>query len=312
MKIGLLDVDGHNFPNLALMKISRYFKSLGHSVEWYTPFGFYDRVYMSKVFSFTPDYTQIIGNAKSIFKGGGGYDIKTTLPEDIDRTQPDYSIYPYIDKSLAYGFLSRGCIRKCPWCIVPVKEGYIRPYMDIEELAIEGRTSFVLMDNNLLACGDYAREQFDKIIKNGFKVDLNQANDARLVDDEWARTLAQTRWINGTIRFGCDTKGQIKDCADAIERLVSHGFKGNVMLYTMIYGDIEECYKRVTFWKENDFGVSVRCQSQPMLDFKRQRQDIPQWQKDMARWSNQKGIYASCDFKDYRPRRGFKCDEYFK
>lgn len=71
MKIGLLDVDGHNFPNLALMKISRYFKSSGHSCEWYNPFVVYDRVYMSKVFTYTPDYTQIIGNAKSIFRGGG-------------------------------------------------------------------------------------------------------------------------------------------------------------------------------------------------------------------------------------------------
>ena len=95
--------------------------------------------------------------------------------------QPDYSIYPNIPSDTAYGFLTRGCPNKCPWCVVPRKEGKIRPYMDVDEIAIDGRTNLVLMDNNILAAGDYAVSQMEKIISRGYRVDFNQALDARLV-----------------------------------------------------------------------------------------------------------------------------------
>ena len=64
MRIGLIDVDGHNFPNIPLMKLSTWHKSQGDSVEWYQPLfsGHMDKVYMSKVFSFTPDYSEFVDN----------------------------------------------------------------------------------------------------------------------------------------------------------------------------------------------------------------------------------------------------------
>lgn len=123
MRVGLIDVDGHNFPNLALMKLSAYHKDRGDEVSWYDIFGEYDRVYMTKVFTHTPDYNFSIPNAREIIRGGTGYDIHSRLPEDAEKIVPDYSLYPYIDKKTAYGFLTRGCIRRCPWCIVPKKEG---------------------------------------------------------------------------------------------------------------------------------------------------------------------------------------------
>ena len=102
MKVGLIDVDGHGFPNLALMKLARFYRSDGAKVEWYTPWDNYDIVYMSKVFTFTPDFMQCIPNADKVEKGGTGYKMyDKTLPEIIDKTQPDYSIYSNIvdDKS---------------------------------------------------------------------------------------------------------------------------------------------------------------------------------------------------------------------
>ena len=70
-KIGLIDVDGHNYPNLPLMKISAWHKKQEDHVEWYEPLfsGHMDKVYMSKVFSFTPDYEYYI-DADEIEKGG--------------------------------------------------------------------------------------------------------------------------------------------------------------------------------------------------------------------------------------------------
>ena len=83
---------------------------------------------MAKVFSYTEDYGQYITNAKKIIKGGTGYDLTATLPDEIDLLQPDYSIYPQIDKKTAYGFLTRGCPNRCKWCVVPKKEGKVKPY----------------------------------------------------------------------------------------------------------------------------------------------------------------------------------------
>lgn len=223
-RIGLIDVDGHNYPNLALMKISRFHKLRGDHVEWYNHIDTrYDKVYMSKVFTHTPDYTYYI-NADEVEKGGTGYSLTTELPPEIDSLQPDYTLYPNIDTHTAYGFLTRGCPNKCKWCIVPKKEGNIRPYMDVDDIAIDGRKNLILMDNNILASG-YGIHQIEKIIERGYRVDFNQAMDARLVTLSIAKRLAKVRWIK-RIRFGCDTPGQIEHCENAISMIDHFGYKG--------------------------------------------------------------------------------------
>ena len=148
MNIGLMAVDSV-YPNLALMKISSWHKSKGDHVGWYNPFDEYDVVYMSKVFSFTEDYRQYMTNAKEIRQGGTGYSLSVKLDEAIEYVTPDYSIYPNIDDRTAYGFLTRGCPNRCKWCVVPRKEGGIKPYMDVEEIAVDGRNELYLMDNNI-------------------------------------------------------------------------------------------------------------------------------------------------------------------
>ena len=331
MQIGLIDIDGTGaikkkwgktqYPNLALAKLAAWHKQQGDNVEWYTPFSHYDRVYMAKVFNFTPDYGYVINNADEIIRGGTGYDVHSKLPEEVDRTQPDYSIYPEIPADYAYGFLTRGCPNKCPWCVVPVKEGRIVPYMDVDEIAVDGRHNLVLMDNNILAAGDYAVEQLHKIIKRGYRVDFNQALDARLVTDEFAQLLARVKWLeNNRIRFGCDTHKQIDDCEHAIELLEHYGFRGQFFLYTMIGGnnDLEECYSRINHWRQRMLYAREhrnRCytypHAQPYRDPRSPHHTIPMWQKDMAQWVNKRMIFTTCEFKDFSPRKGFKCKEYF-
>ena len=114
MKIGLIDVDGHNFPNLALMKISAWHKAKGDEVEWWWGFGQYDRVYMSRVFddTYSCDIAEPL-NAKEVIKGGTGYGLNNHLPGEIEHIYPDYSLYPELTRDTAYGFLSRGCPRGC-------------------------------------------------------------------------------------------------------------------------------------------------------------------------------------------------------
>jgi len=308
MNIGLIDVDGHNFPNLALMKLSAWHRAQGDSVEWADPmFGDYDRVYVSKVFTFTPDFTDCYNCG--IVKGGTGYDLHKELPTEIDRLQPDYTIYPQIDDKTAYGFLTRGCPNRCKWCIVPVKEGKVRPYMDIDEITQGSRrTNVILMDNNILAC-DYGLEQIEKIIKRGYRVDFNQALDARLVTDEIAKMLANVRWLC-PIRFGCDTPKQIAECEKVMKMIDSHcDTPRSYLMYAMIGSDMLEAYERLSYFRDNK---RVRVVAQPFRDFNNPKQVIPQWQRDMARWAMRREFWTTVDFKDFSPRKGFVCGEYFK
>lgn len=327
MKIGLVDIDGHHakkkwggtvYPNLALGKIARWHRQQGDDVEWANAFFHYDRIYMSKVFNFSPDDLTAY-DADEIIKGGTGYDITSRLPDEIDRLQPDYSIFPHIPSDIAYGFLTRGCPNRCPWCVVPRKEGRIRPYMDCDEIAIEGRTKLVLMDNNILAAGDYAVSQLEKIIERGYRADFNQALDARLVTDEYARLLARIKWIDRRIRFGCDTKGQIQECERAISMINGYGYRGEYFLYTMIGGksDFKESFERINYWWKRNHECrakhlpNIYPYAQPYRDPDNPHHAIPMWQKDMAQWVNKHQIFQMTDFANFSPRKGFKCSEYF-
>lgn len=310
MKIGLIDVDGHGFPNLALMKIARYYRQQGADVEWYTPFAYYDYVYLSKVFTFTPDFLQCISNADHVERGGTGYKLyDKKLPTQIDKLQPDYSIYPNIvDDRTAFGFLTRGCIRNCKWCIVPKKEGMLQPYMDIEEIAIEGRNRIILMDNNILA-SDYGLGQIEKIIKLCLKVDFNQDMDCRLVTPEIAQMLVKVKWLK-YIRFACDTSAQLLHLFRACDLLHQYGYKGDIFINVLLQNDINECINRINAIR-NYTTLRMQPFAQPYLDFDGKRQP-PQWQKDMARWCNRKELYRTIEFKEYRPRKGEICSQYFK
>lgn len=308
MRIGLIDVDGGRFPNIALMKISAYHKAAGDSVEWANPlFGRYDRVYKSKIFNFTPDNLDYYDC--EIVKGGTGYDLCKELPKEIEVMSHDYSIYPEIDKKTAYGFLTRGCPNKCKWCVVPIKEGAIRPYRDVEEIATNGRNKLILMDNNILA-SDYGLKQIEKIIKLKLRVDFNQALDARLVTEEIAIMLSRVRWLC-PIWFGCDTPRQIDHCEKAMRLIDKHraGAPAQYLMYQMIDADINEAYERLSYFRENK---KVRIVAQPYRDFNDPNQVIPQWQKDMARWAMRREFWTTCDFKDFEPRKGFRCIEYFR
>lgn len=306
MNVALLAVDS-NYPNLALMKISAYHKSQGDTVEWYNPFDTYDRLYMAKVFSFTPDYAYVIANVRGeVVRGGTGYDVRSSLPGDMDRLQPDYSLYPTVDSRTSYGFLTRGCPNRCRWCVVPQKEGGIRPYMDVDDITLHGERPYaVLMDNNVLAC-DYGLSQLEKIAERRYHVDFNQGLDARLVTLDVARLLARVKWIK-RIRFGCDTTAQIVECERAIQLVRQAGYKGEFFLYCILI-DFAESYHRLNYWRKYKY---VLPHAQPYRDLNNPHQRIPQWQKDMAHWADRKELYRSCDFKDFSPRKGFFCREYF-
>jgi radical SAM superfamily enzyme YgiQ (UPF0313 family) len=305
--IGLIDVDGHNFPNLCLMKISHYHKRIGDSVNWYSPFEHYDMVYMSKVFTFTEDYQYLISNANKVIKGGSGYNHNMDL--FCENEQLDLELYKgasFYTPNTSYGFLTRGCPNKCAWCIVPKKEGTYYIANDIEYIS-QGCKNVVLMDNNILGNKEFAKEQLNKIIKLGIRVDFNQGLDARLLckDEEFIALMSKIKWIK-YIRLACDQHSQIESIKKCVELFGQNGIKPSRFFVYAIIKDLDETYNRINELK--DIGVSPF--GQPYRDFT-QRQIIPQWQNDMARWVNIKSAFKSCDFKEFSPRKGFVCNKYF-
>lgn len=191
MNIGLVDVDGHNFPNLALMKLSAYHKGRGDTVDWANGFEHYDRLYMAKVFDET--YTQDDNNvyqADEIIRGGTGYDLTSKLPDDVEHIYPDYGLYGITD--MAYGYLTRGCPRGCKFCIVGRKEGLqSRKVADLSEFW-SGQKYIKLLDPNITACPDF-EELISQLADSRAKVDFTQGLDIRLMTKEKAESISRVR-----------------------------------------------------------------------------------------------------------------------
>lgn len=247
MKIGLHDAEkeylkNKSFPNYALMKISAWHKTQGDTVEWWNPLYKYDKVYSSKVFDFTPTNPYL---PDDVIRGGTGYHdipIDKMLPSEIDDMFPDYSIYP--DCDYAIGYITRGCPNNCRWCVVPRKEGQIRAYRTWQGLVRQDTDKLILMDNNILAC-KYGIEQLKSLIGSGYRIDLNQGMDARLVTEYVSDILSRLSWIR-FIRFSCDQKSQIVPVRRAIDLLIKRGVKSyRIFIYLLVTDDIEDASERV-------------------------------------------------------------------
>ena len=199
MEIGLIDVDSHNFPNLALMKISAYHKRRGDRVEFWNGLKHYDIVYQSKVFTelYTPDNEFCI-MADKVVKGGTGYDLENKLPDEVEHCFPDYSLYGI--RSRSYGFLTRGCPRGCPFCIVTAKEGNTRTVADLSEFW-DGQREIILMDSNITASKDCER-LFEDLIKSKALINFEGGLDVRLLTDKGAAQLSEMR--TSIIHFAWD------------------------------------------------------------------------------------------------------------
>jgi len=288
MKIALHEAENNGYPNLALMKLSAFHKSIGNDVSMFNPLFKYESVYSSKVFTYTkgndylPRHTQ---------KGGTGYNLSRTLPDAAEHIMPDYSLYK-IDYSM--GFLTRGCPRNCSWCIVPDKEGDIKPYADITEFW-NGQRKAVLLDNNVLSC-DHGLRQIEKIIDLGIRIDFNQGLDARIIagNKDIADLLTKVRWSR-FLRMACDTANQIPFIEKALENLNNHGFKNYKVFVYVLVKNIPDALKRVKFLKKK--GVDPF--AQPYRDFNTNKEPEKEL-KEFARWVNHKAIFKTTTWENYK------------
>lgn len=292
--IGLIDVDGHNFPNLALMKISSFHKSIGDNVEWYNGIEKYDKVYLSKVFTFSQDEMRVI-QAEEVVRGGSGYRLYDQwLDVNIEHMCPDYSLYPKYTS--AYGFTTRGCVNRCSFCVVPLKEGFIKPHSDITEF-IADKKRVILMDNNIIA-SEHGVSQLEKCISMKIEVDINQGIDARIIskDRSIAKILSNLKWIN-YIRMAYDNTAITEEVVEAISLLKEAGIPTRKMMFYVLAKDgaINDAEQRVMLLDR--LGVSPFVM--PYRDLQNQEEPSKEL-KRFARWCNVKSIFKSCEFSKYK------------
>ena len=232
---------------------------------------------------------------KTQFGGGTGYGIYEELPPEVDVMFPDYSLYPKCDHAI--GFLTRGCIRACPWCVVPKKEGKIRPYRTWQEIVRPDSKKLVLMDNNILAC-PYGIEQLESMVGSGYAIDTNQGCDARLITDDIAKLFSKLKWIR-FIRMSADTDAMLDVVLQAIDRLGKYGVKPYRIFVYVLVQDIESAERRVIALR--DIGASPF--AQPYRDFATNAEP-PIEQRHFARWVNRKWAFKVCKtFAEFDSRK---------
>ena len=267
MRIGLIDVDGHNWPNLCLMKLSAYHKARGDTVEWWTPEGRYDLVYKSRVFTdlYSKD-TITVTNADRVLLGGTGYGLSVKLPYGIEHIYPDYALYPQFSDA-AYGFLSRGCPRNCGFCIVSGKEGARSvKNTDLAEFW-RGQREIKLIDANLLACPDDALN----------RIRLKEIHFA------WDSVAESDAVLRGLRQYAARAKRK------------PHGTYATVYVLTNYASTHEEDLYRVETLRAMGYDPYVMVYDRP---------SAPAVTRQLQRWANNKRIFRTVEhFEDYIPGR---------
>lgn len=299
MKVGLIDVDGHNYPNLPLMKLSAYHKKQGDNVEWYDPFSSYDIVYKSKVFSFTQDYGYII-NADKVISGGTGYAMTggcnyckskdDNLSEEVEHIYPDYSLYGITDT--AYGFLTRGCPRGCSFCIVGKKEGMCsRKVADLKEFW-NGQKKIVLNDPNILACSEWD-DLLGQLSQSKATVDFNQGLDVRLLTEKKCEALNKIKMKE--VRFAWDNYHDKDRIIPKLKMFADwcriHKHNRVVYVLTNYNTTTEQDLERIYTLRDMGYFAYVMIYD---------KKNAPPITKSIQRWCNNRFIFSKCErFEDY-------------
>lgn len=296
MKVGLIDVDsakryGKPFPNLALMKIAAFHRQLGDTVEMALPLARYDRVYASKVFDFTPDL-DYAPMCDEFLKGGTGYGVSETdcLPYEVEHIMPDYSLYDIWDT--AYGFLTRGCPRGCPFCIVSKKEGRAsRKVANLTEWWRPELRNIKLLDPNILACPEWA-DLLGQLAESGAWVDISQGVDIRLMTEEKAKALNRIK-LSG-IHFAWDGHEDLTDRFKMFAEITTRRYaKMFGTVYCLVNYDSDMDWNLHRIYTLRDLGYDPYVM---IYDKKHAPLEI----RMLQRWVNNRFVFKKCKrFEDY-------------
>jgi len=302
VRVLLVDADS-TIPNLALMKLSTYHKALGDEVrlrQLHIPYypsrkkktrripNTHDKVYCSVIFEGTKDWI----TGKNIIFGGTGHSLSVELPPEVEALDPDYSLYPENDTS--YGFISRGCIRKCKFCKVPKKEGGIRHVNNVDRIVKHKKVKF--LDNNILALPNHKvilKELVDKKIRCQF----NQGLDIRLLDKENSDLLSQMNYL-GEYIFAFDDWRYLTQIEQKLP-LLSWRKPWRLKFFVYCHPDmpLDNVVKRVEYLR------SKQCLPYLMRDIKCWESEHNPFYVDLASWCNQPNLIKKMEFSEFLDKR---------
>ena len=279
LKIGLYNLEP-NINNSAMMQVSQYHKTHGDDVSMYSPLfhDMYDKIYAFSIFDFTPkNYVH-----EDMICGGTGFDISSRLPEEIEECDLDYSIFPDCDYSIIW--FSRGCFRKCPFCIVNEKEGNIHT---VKPKNLNPNGKFIkIMDNNFFANPNW-KKSMEYLYEWNQPVDI-QGFDIRIFNEEQGEALTSLKHYK-QFKFAWDNPRQNID--DKIELLLDYIKPYKLMCYVLIgyWSTEEEDLMRVNHLKE--YGIDAFAVPYNKFD---------EYQRKFARWCNNKHLFRTRSFEEYK------------
>ena len=320
MKVGIIDADligrkRHRFPNLACLKISGYHKDRGDEVFLLTRYDgldSFDKVYLSKVFTDTPVPEWVL-NLSNVEFGGTGFffDEAPNLPGEIEHHFPDYHLYDdFIEARLAegakksefkeylnysIGFLTRGCFRKCPFC-VNQKYDRVFEHSPLSEFYDPERPNICLLDDNFFGCPNW-KTLLQELMDTGKKFKFKQGLDERLLTDEKVQLLCKARY-DGDPTFAFDNIADyplIEEKLKMLRKYTDRQFNFYVLVAFegQDAADIESAFKRIE--------LLMRYKCLPyIMRFERYR-DSPYsgMYITLARWCNQPSFFKKKSFREF-------------
>lgn len=326
MKVAVIDADligrkKHRFPNLASMKISGYHKDCGDCVQLKTDYdnlNEFDKVYISKVFTDTPIDENILKLPNVEYGGTGFYfDQAPDLPYEIEHHMPDYHLYDdWIEEQLSngipknqfkeykdnsIGFLTRGCFRKCGFC-VNQKYDHVFLHSPLEEFKDNSRKKICLLDDNILGSPEW-RNILYQLINTGKPFKFKQGMDERLLTDEKCEILFNAKY-DGDYIFAFDNISDYDLIHKKLQMIRNHTDKTNIKFYVLVgyestdVTDIENAFKRIE--------LLMRYHCLPYIMRFQNKNNTPWKDSDMrgmyitlARWCNQPSFFKKKSIREY-------------
>lgn len=305
MRIGLLDLDRTGFPNLALMKLSAWHKQQGHeTVLLRQPAdAAVDHVYASAVFSWNRLKAAVVAATMGATVGGSGVSLRSQLPPEVEAMRPDYALYG-IDYGL--GYLMRGCIWTCKFCIVPEKEGKARPVATVDDLlhpaSTRKRPFVVLLDNEFFWKESWAIARLTEFTERGIDFCPSQGLDVRVLTVPLAQALAASPFWNvkrsrRQVTFAFDDIKTERQYRRGVELLLSNGMKAWQLQSFVLVGfnsTIEQDLARLAVIREykiDPFVMVYRDRHTGRMTDDRQL-------RNLARWVNRR-LYKTHPFPEY-------------
>ena len=330
MKIAIIDADlisrtKHRFPNLACMKLSGYYKTLGNIVELKTDYEHlsqYDKVFVSKVFTDTPIVPEVL-ILPNVEYGGTGffYDKAPKLPDNIEHHMPDYHLYDdyvnqkildgckrndfkyYLDYSI--GFLTRGCFRQCEFC---VNQNYkkVVVHSPLSEFIDPSRKKVCLLDDNFLGCANW-KDILLELRQLNKPFQFKQGLDERILTDEKCKLLFSSKY-DGDYIFAFDNiadKDIIEKKAKLIRRdnkNLGQNFKFYVLCgfdrqgkydYDFWIRDIKDTFERIFILAKYNFKPYI------MRFEKYKTSPLYGTYVNIACWCNQPSLFNNLSYKQF-------------